>query len=183
MKTTFPLALAAAAFSLVLPLQAAESIGYVDFGKFSPPQSGGQFVEVNIRDNLIGMVARLAATQEPEVAELLGGLKRIRVNVIGLDDANRVEIEQRVEKIGEELDQKGWERIVTARSGTEDVNVFLKTREQEAVEGLVVTILQGDKEAILINVVGDIRPEQLATLGERFNVEPLKQAGRAIGKS
>jgi len=63
------------------------------------------------------------------------------------------------------------------------VNVFLKTREQEAVEGIVVTILQGGKEAVLINVVGDIRPEQIATLGERFNLEPLKQAGRAIGKS
>jgi hypothetical protein len=183
MNTNLTRSLALAALSLALPLQAADSTGYVDFGKFSPPRAGGQFVEVNIRDNLIGMVARLAATQEPEVAELIGGLKRIRVNVIGLDDDNRGEIGDRVSQLGLELDKQGWERIVTARTGTEEVNVFLKTREQEAVEGIVVTILQGGKEAVLINVVGDIRPEQIATLGERFNLEPLKQAGRAIGKS
>ncbi len=183
MNSNLARSLALAALSLALPLQAADSTGYVDFGKFSPPRAGGQFVEVNIRDNLIGMVARLAAAQEPEVAELIGGLKRIRVNVIGLDDENRGEIGDRVSRLGIELDQRGWERIVTARNGTEEVNVFLKTREQEAVEGIVVTILQGGKEAVLINVVGDIRPEQIATLGERFNLEPLKQAGRAIGKS
>lgn len=183
MKTSLNLTLAALALSLALPLQAADADGYVDFGKFSPAQSGGQFVEVNIGDNLIGIVTKLAATQEPEVAELLGGLKRIRVNVIGLDDANRGEISERVEEIGAALDRKGWERIVTVREGDELVNVFLKTRAQEAVEGIVVTILQGDKEAILVNVVGDIRPEKIAMLGERFNLEPLKQAGRAINGS
>ncbi len=183
MNTSLNLTLAALALSLALPLQAADADGYVDFGKFSPAQSGGQFVEVNIGDNLIGIVTKLAATQEPEVAELLGGLKRIRVNVIGLDDANRGEIGDRVEEIGAALDRKGWERIVTVREGGELVNVFLKTRAQEAVEGIVVTILQGDKEAILVNVVGDIRPEKIAMLGERFNLEPLKQAGRAINGS
>jgi hypothetical protein len=184
MKTyCYSLALVAAAGCLVLPLHAADSTGYVDFGRFSPPKSGGQFVEVNIRDNLIGMVARLAAAQEPEVAELLGGLKRIRVNVIGLDDDNRSEIGDRVGKLATELSDQGWERIVTARTGKDDVNVFLKMRDQEAVEGIVVTILQDNSEAVLINVVGDIRPEQIATLGERFDIEPLKKAGRAIDKS
>ena len=118
-----------------------------------------------------------------EVAELLGGLKRIRVNVIGLDDDNRGEIGDRVGKLSAELDEQGWERIVTARNGKDDVNVFLKMRDQEAVEGIVVTVLQGNSEAVFINVVGDIRPEQIATLGERFDIEPLKKAGLAIHKS
>src|SRR2546425_43163 len=62
------------------------SPGYVDFGEFSPPVSGGEFVEVHIRSNLIAMVARLAEKNEPEVAELLRGLQLIRVNVVALDD-------------------------------------------------------------------------------------------------
>jgi len=48
--------------------------GYVDFGKFSPPTSGGEFVEVHITSNLISMAARLAEKNEPEIAELLRGL-------------------------------------------------------------------------------------------------------------
>ncbi len=185
MKTRMPLVpvLAALAAGFTLSSQAAESNGYIDFGKFSPPQSGGQFVEVNIRENLIGMVAKLASAQEPEVAELLGGLKRIRVNVIGLDDANRGEMGERVERLSQELDRGGWERIVTAQDSGQAVNVFLKTREQEAVEGIVVTVIQGGKEAVLINVVGDIRPEQISVLGDRFNIEPLKKVGRIIERS
>lgn len=183
MKQHNLLGLAAIVASLALPLQAAEPTGYVDFGKFSAPKSGGEFVEVQLQSNLIAMVARLAAAQEPEVAELLGGLKRIRVNVIGVDDSNREQIRGRVKKISADLDEKGWERIVTVRSGEEDVNVYLKTRNQEAVEGLVVTVLEGKGEAVLINIVGDIRPEQIATLGERFDIEPLKKVGRSLEKS
>lgn len=182
MKSPFSLLLSLATLHWALSLS-AQTPGYVDFGNLEPAQSGKQFVEVNIGDNLIGIVSRLAATQEPEVAELLGGLKRIRVNVVGLDEDNRGEVSNRFQSIAEELDRKGWERIVTVRDAGEQVTVFLKTRAQEAVEGIVVTILQGDKEAILVNIVGDIRPEKIATLGERFNLEPLKQAGRAINRS
>ena len=57
--------------------------GYVDFGKFSPPASGGEFVEVHIKSNLISMVARLVEKNEPDVAELIRGLQLIRDNVIG----------------------------------------------------------------------------------------------------
>ena len=38
--------------------------GYVDFGKFSPPASGGEFVEVHIKSNLISMAARLVEKSE-----------------------------------------------------------------------------------------------------------------------
>jgi hypothetical protein len=34
--------------------------------------------------------------------------------------------------------------------------------------------MQGDGHAVFVNVVGDIRPEKLAMVGERFNIEPLK---------
>ncbi len=33
---------------------------------------------------------------------------------------------------------------------------------------------------MFVNVVGDIRPEKLALIGERLNIEPLKKAGEAI---
>jgi len=156
--------------------------GYIDFGKFSPPASGGEFVEVHIKSNLISMVARLAEKHEPEVAELLRGLHLVRVNVIGLDDGNRAEMEKRVKKLRSELDAQGWERIVTAQKKDEDVGVYLKTRGEEAVEGVVVTVIQGNHEAVFINIVGNIKPEKIAVIGERFNIEPLKKIGQAVEK-
>ena len=156
--------------------------GYIDFGKFSPPTSGGEFVEVHITSNLISMVARLAEKSEPEIAELLRGLHRVRVNVIGLDDGNRAEMETRVKKIRSDLDAQGWERIVTAQKKEEDVGVYLKTRGEEAVEGVVVTVIESNREAVFINIVGNIKPEKIAVIGERFNIEPLKKIGQAVEK-
>jgi hypothetical protein len=149
--------------------------GYVEFGELPAPGNGGQFVEVNIKSNLIAMVARLVEKEESEAAELLRGLHQVRVNVIGLTDENRADLEKRIKSIRAQLDSQGWERIVTAQQKDEDVGVYLKTRGDQAVEGLVVTVLSGSKEAVLVNIVGNIRPEKVAEVGERLNIEPLKK--------
>src|SRR6266516_5271712 len=73
--------------------------GFVDFGKFFPPASGGEFVEVNVNSTLISMAVRLVEKDQPEVAELLRGLQLVRVNVIGLNEDNRAEIVKRVKTI------------------------------------------------------------------------------------
>ena len=184
MKNVFSHTLALAVVSAGIITVRADNTppGYVDLGKFSPPSAGGEFVEVHIKNNLISMVARLAEKTEPEVAELLRGLQLIRVNVIGLDDENRAEMEKRVKKIRSELDAHGWERVVTAQKKDEDVGVYLKTRGADAVEGLVITVIEGNREAVLINIVGDIKPDKIAVIGERMNIEPLKKAGEALKK-
>lgn len=162
--------------------QAANPAGYVDFGKLSPGDSGSQFVEVNVNSNLIAMVGRLAQKAEPDVAEVLQGLHSIRVNVIGLNDENRADIETRIKAIRTQLDTQGWERIVAAQQKNEDVGVYLKTRGPDAVEGVMVMVLDGRKQAVLVNVVGDIKPEKLGMLGEKFNIDPLKKIGPAVHK-
>jgi hypothetical protein len=169
---------------LNLNLQADPPVpGYVDFGKFTPPGSGGEFVEVHIKNNLIAMVARLAQKEEPEVADLLRGLQLVRVNIVGLDDKNRADVLGRVEKLRTELEAKGWERIVTAQQQNEDVRIYVKTRGDQAVEGLAVMVLEGNRQAVLVNIVGDVKPEKLAIVGERLKLEPLKKAGEALKKS
>jgi hypothetical protein len=158
------------------------SAGFVDFGKFTPPTGGGQFVEINVKSPLIGIAVRLTEKAEPEVADLLRGLESVRVNVIGVDDANRTELGERLIKIRTELESKGWERIVTVQEKGQEVGVYLKQRGSEAIEGVVVTVLESNKEAVLVNVVGDIRPEKLALLGEKLGIDPLKKVGEATKK-
>lgn len=156
--------------------------GFVDFGKFSPMASGGQFVEVNIGPGLIAMAARLGERSEPQLTELLRGLHGIRVNVIGLDDENRAEVKKRVQTLRTELSTQGWERIVTVQETNVDVGVQIKTRGTEAVLGLVVTVLEGNTKAVLVNILGDMNPEKLSLIGERFNIEPLKRFGAGLTK-
>lgn len=152
--------------------------GYVNFGKLTPPTSGGQFVEVNISSNLISLVARLAKNADKDVqdiSEVVKGLQHIRVNVVGMDDGNRADLQAKVKTVRDELDKQGWDRAVTAQEKDQDVVVQIKTRGDEAIEGVVVTVFDHDKEAVLVNVVGDIKPEKLAALGQEFNIDPLKK--------
>ena len=148
--------------------------GQVDFGTFSPPKRGGEFVEVNLPSNLIWLAARLVEKQEPEAAQLLNGLKLVRVNVIGLSDDNRAEIQSRAQKVRQELTNKGWERIVAAQEKNQDVSVYLKMADTSTVQGLVVVVMDDKEHAVFVNVVGDIKPEQIAMLGDKLHLDALK---------
>ena len=156
--------------------------GQVDFGKFAPPGAGGEFVEVNLSSSLISLGAKFLEKDEPDVARLLGSVQLVRVNVIGLNGENRADIEKRAQKIRKELDSKGWERIVIAQKDDQDVSVYLKTHSKDTVQGVVVLVTEGNKQAVFVNVVGDIKPEQLALLGEKLHIDPLKKIGHPAEK-
>jgi hypothetical protein len=180
MKTSLPGLLAAGTLALAAPVFAAEPAGFVDFGQFNAPAKG-QFVEVQVRKNLLSLAARLAEKHEPDAAALLRGLELVRVNVIGLDDSNRADLAKRAADLAGQLAGRGWDRIVTVKQAeAEEVAVFVKTRSDESVEGVVVTVLDPDGEGVFINVVGDLRTDQLAKLGDKLNLPMLKQAGEAV---
>jgi Na+-translocating ferredoxin:NAD+ oxidoreductase RnfG subunit len=157
--------------------------GQVDFGKFSPPGAGGEFVEVNLSSSLISLAARFLEKDEPEVARLLNSVQLVHVNVIGLNDENRTDIEKRAQKMRKELDSKGWERVVSAQKDDQDVGIYLKTKGKDTVQGVVVLVTEANREAVFVNIVGDIKPEQLALLGDRLHIDPLKQIGHATQKA
>ena len=167
------------AVSTTLALRAEDPpAGYFDLGKFNPPSDGGQFVEVNVKSTLLNLAAKLTEKQEPDVADLLRNIKSIRVNVVGLDDTNRAELTERLGKIRADLESKGWDRVVTVLEKGQDVGIYLKHRGDTAIEGIVVTVIENGKEAVFVNVVGDISPEKLSVLGDRLGIEPLKNLGK-----
>jgi hypothetical protein len=170
--------------SLTFAFAADESLpGKVDFGTFSPPGGDGEFVEVNVPTGLISLAARLVEKDQPEIAKVLNGLKMVHVNVIGLNAENRDELQQRAQKVRKDLAGKGWERIVTAQQKDQDISVYLKMGDKGSVQGLAAVVLDGKEHAVFANVVGDIKPEQLAMLGEKFHIEPLKQLGNTAPKT
>ncbi len=172
--TTFPLALTANAFADTLPP------GQVDFGTFTAPADGSQFVEVNVTSSLISLATKFLEKDQPDVAKVLQGLQLVRVNVIGLTDENRSDMESRVHTVRKDLEAKGWERIVTAQQKNQDVGVYLKTQNKDTVQGLVVVVIDDGKQAVFVNVVGDIKPEQLSMLGDKLHIDPLKKIGHEV---
>jgi len=170
----YPITLALVVAGLCLSAH-AESPGLVDFGKFTAPGKGGEFVEVNVRSNLLIFAAQLVEKEQPDAAKLLRSVQLVRVNVVGLTDENREELQKRIQKIRQELESRGWERNVNVQGKDgEDVGVYTQTSGGTALAGVAVTVV--DKEhVVLVNVVGDIKPEQIVALGESLNIKPLKE--------
>jgi CMP-2-keto-3-deoxyoctulosonic acid synthetase len=184
MKTLLYRSLAPAllAATLALNAHAASSIGQVDFGQFSAPGKGEEFVEVRLQSNLLAMAAQLVSKSEPDAAKLLNSVEAVRVNVLGLTSENREELTKRVRKIRDDLSTRGWEQNVNVQGKKgEDVGIFTKTRGTEALAGVVVTVID-DEHVVLVNVVGDIKPDQVAALGESLKIPHLKEVGEAIKK-
>ena len=155
--------------------------GLVDFGKFTKP-TNGELVEINLGSDMISMALQLAGQSQPDFTEALSGLHSIRVSVVGLDDQNREEVTTRMNKVRDGLDARGWQPIVKVQEKKDDVGIYLKTRGKDAIEGVVVTVLEGRKQAVFINVVGDIKMDKLAALGEKLNIGALKKAAEALMK-
>ena len=170
---------ATAGFSAVLCVAsfAAESEpGYVDVGQLMA-SAKGKFVEVNLSTGMLKFAAKLAARQEPEAAELIGNLKRIRVNVVSLDDSNRKEAVAQITSIRQKLEAQGWTQMVTVREqdGGDNVDIHVKQHGDDIIEGLVVTVIDHKGEAVVVNIVGNISAEQISKVAENLNIEPLKQ--------
>jgi hypothetical protein len=180
MKSTIFSSIALAATLAFLPPAIAHAGSTdLDLGSFTPTGEG-RFVQVHLGDNLIRMAAKLAEQFEPEVATLLHSLHLVRVNVVGVTDVNREEIQAQLTGIRERLDTGGWDRIAAIKEGQDDIQVHSKLKSDEVIEGVVVTVLQGNSEAVMVHVAGNILPEQIAELGKALNIEPLSKIGRKI---
>jgi len=183
MKTIlcYPLTIAVLAAGVSFNALAGLPPGQVDFGKFTPPGDGGQFVEIQINSNLLSLAAQVVEKQQPGAAKLLRSVELVHVNVVGLTDGNRAEMTKRVRQIRHDLDAQGWDHnvVVQGKNG-QDVGIYTKTRGGEALAGLAITVIDAKDQVVLINIVGDIRPEQVAALGEKLNIQPLKDIGVAL---
>ena len=179
MKNIIRSALAAATLSLALVTvsRAADSEpGFVDLGQFAPSENG-QFVEVNLSPGLLKFAAKIAAVKEPEAAALIGNLRRVRVNVVSLDDKNRAGTVEQINTIRRKLATHGWTQIVTVREkeGGDNVDIHVKQNADDSIDGIVVTVIDKKGEAVFVNIVGNITADQLGVIAEKFNIDPLRK--------
>jgi hypothetical protein len=164
---------------MICPAFAKGEPGYVDFGKLVAPTKG-EYVDITLGKGVLKFAGVIAKCKDCEAADLIAGLTSVRVNVVGLDDANRDSTTERITSLRQDLARDGWEQIVTARGKKqEDVAIFVKQRDGEVIEGVVVTVIdEHKKEAVFVNVVGQIKAEKLALIGERFDIPQLRGAGK-----
>lgn len=162
------------ALCLISPVSAQEPAieslpGYVDFGSLA-----AVYGEPRVMINISGMIlkfmtaAAAASKDEPEAAALMRNLKAVRVNVYNTAGVMTPALEQ-IANVKAVLEQSAWQPVVQVKENSEEVQIFMKASEAE-IQGLTVMTVDGE-EAVFINILGNIDPQQLSVVMDRLNVD------------
>lgn len=144
--------------------------GYIEFGDLTQFETGEEVTEVMIEAHLLRMVAKVTEKEDPELSDVIRGIKLIKVHTFEVTDGNYDALRDKITSINKSIAAANWDRIVRTRSNKEMVNVFIKTTGEEKIEGLVVTQVEKDGEAVFVNIVGDINLETISRLGGKFDI-------------
>jgi len=164
---------------LALPAMAQEDMlkdfpGYADFGELNSI-FGEPSVQIAVGGALLGLVSTLSASESPETAELFKRLHGVRVNVYENAPISSDAVDY-VKDVSSKLSQRGWESVVTVNSDDEQVRIFMKINGEE-IEGITVMALD-EGEAVFVNVIGNLRPDELAQVMDNFDMEMI---GESLG--
>lgn len=156
--------------------------GYVDFGSFEQFQNAAKTVEVSIKGPLLKFVSKATAHENPELSDLLSKLLLIRVNVFSLEDNQFDTVNGIIQKTSDALASQQWERMVRVQQDGEHVEVYMQFGEADSLTGLAVMAIGDDEDtpgdnpqAVFVNIVGTINPEQLGKLSAKFNIPQLNE--------
>lgn len=148
--------------------------GYVDFAALKLFEGQEAKVEVYLKDPMLELVAKFVKSEDPELFEVLAKLKLVRVQIFNVSHSQAEKVSEASTATAKQLDSKGWERIVRVREEDEHVDVYLKpSKDYEWLDGLVVMVVDGGDEAVFVNIVGQIHPDDISKLAEHFDIDEL----------
>ena len=117
-------------------------------------------------------VLRFAASHmddEPETRELLKSLDGVRIRIYEIDgDAGRVAA--RIEDMSTHLQDDGWEPVMLVREENETTHMLLRTVDGR-ICGMTVLVSDGESEAVVVNLMGDIKPDQFGEVMVALDVD------------
>jgi hypothetical protein len=139
---------------------AAMAQGVFDFDDI-PGVDEEPAVSVDLNSALLGFIRGMLGDVDPTTADILSGLRSIRVRVY--KDADKTsQFSNFMDKVSEELDDSGWQSMVRVDDQRSKVRIHMQMTEQE-VTGMTVMLFDG-KEAVFINIDGTINAADLGKL-------------------
>jgi len=142
--------------------------GYVDLGDLTAAY-GEPNVEINLGPSMLKFASAIMGDEDPEALAVMKGLKAIRVRIYNIEGKADAAINQ-INKSRKMLLADHWEQIVSVKEDGEENHIFVKM-VNGTVEGMTVLVAGDDDEAIFINIIGQIKPEDLGKITGSFDVD------------
>jgi hypothetical protein len=112
---------------------------------------------------------------DPEVQALLRSLDGVRIRVYEVDgDAERVA--NRMQTMSTNLQADGWEPVMLVRQEDEQAHMLMRMVNGE-IRGMTVLVLDGQSEAVIVNLMGEIEPERFGEIMVALDVDAGGVAG------
>jgi hypothetical protein len=139
-------------------------------------QKAVETVNVTVDGALLHLAAKFLSSSDPEqrvAKNLISNLKGIYVRSYQFSSAGEYS-QADLDSVRSQLKAPAWSRMASVRSqrSGEDVDVFFRM-EKDAIAGLVVIAAQ-PRELTVVNIVGPINIEELASLGGHFGIPKLE---------
>mgnify|MGYP000078390258 FL=1 len=121
---------------------------------------------------------------DPETQELLRSLDGIRIRIYEVD-GDPLRVAARMTRMSDRLQADGWEPVMLVRQPDQQAHMLLRMIDGR-IRGMTVLVLDGDTEAVVINLMGDIQPDQFGEVMVAMDVdspgvEPAQPAHGAGG--
>ena len=157
--------------------------GYVDFNALEIFGEQEATIEVYLKQPMLNLLRKFIKDEDPELYDIFGKLQLVRVQVFDVTSDLAVKFDTESAKTVKILDEKGWEKIVRVSEDTQRVFVYLKPSEDyELIQGIVVIAMEDFDEAVFVNIVGDIHPDDISKLGGHFGVNELDSIRYEVNK-
>lgn len=126
-------------------------------------------VDINLQGAMLRMIAAVEK-DDPDLAALVSGLKRIRVRIGELRPGDVEHVRAAIAEAATRLEDEGWQMTVRARDEGEEVVLYVKEQpgsddsDGSDIAGLTLFVLDDENHVAMVNIVGNIDPERIAEL-------------------
>ena len=176
LTTRFSIIFVAIVFLQSLYAQDAEVLdhpGYVDFSTLSNIAGDEPNVEVSLKAPLLNLITNILKNNDEQAADFISTLLSVNVRVFESSMLDTDRIAETMSEIARNLDAQQWERVVRVRDNAEHVDVYFRLSDNaDVIYGIAIMVVESN-ETVMINIVGDISPDDISAIGARFDIDEL----------
>ena len=106
---------------------------------------------------------------DPETRDLLRDLDGVRIRIYEIE-RNPDKVAARLQHMQSGLLEDGWDPVLLVREEGEETHLLVKIRG-DRILGLTLLTMEEDSEVVVINLMGDIRPQSFSNVMVALDVD------------